>query len=426
MDRNVEVIEKLYQLAETQGTNNKKDFLKKHKEDEDFKTVLKFILDTQFSSGISDKKLNKKFTLLTDIIYNTIFELLNYLKENNTGKDSDILEVVSFAQSFNDDRIEKGIYNVVKQNWVGLGVDVKTVNSIYLNLIPTIDVMLAEKFEKCSSDYDNIEFICQEKLDGYRVLLVKDKNFVTLWSRNGKQKIGYTEIEKAMQDLPLDNIVFDGELQPLGFQDMDNTEAYKLTSNSTKKGGVTGMCMCVYDFMPLDCWNNKKCDITYEDRQRAYIHHLTEYNNPFLVPLDNLYRGNDINVIPQLVENAKNNNKEGIMVKKVDGLYEFGKRSKNIVKCKVFNDIDVVIEDWEYGTGRNELVCGALIFTYKGNKVKVGSGFSDSDRIDIAKNFDTKYKGKIMEVCYFEETKNKEGTYSLRFPTFKGLKELER
>ena len=58
---------------------------------------------------------------------------------------------------------------------------------------------------------------------------------------------------------------------------------------------------------------------------------------------------------------------------------------------------------------------------YKGNTVGVGSGFSDFDREYIWNNQD-QYLGKIAEIQYFEVTKDKTGTESLRFPVWKHLR----
>ena len=55
---------------------------------------------------------------------------------------------------------------------------------------------------------------------------------------------------------------------------------------------------------------------------------------------------------------------------------------------------------------------------HKGYKVKVGSGFSQEQRIQyMTENI----VGKLITVQYFEETKNDKGGISLRFPTVKHI-----
>jgi DNA ligase-1 len=51
----------------------------------------------------------------------------------------------------------------------------------------------------------------------------------------------------------------------------------------------------------------------------------------------------------------------------------------------------------------------------------VGSGFSDSDRDSFYQSRDT-LPGQVVEVRADAVTQNQDGTYSLRFPRFKGFR----
>jgi DNA ligase-1 len=61
-----------------------------------------------------------------------------------------------------------------------------------------------------------------------------------------------------------------------------------------------------------------------------------------------------------------------------------------------------------------------VMIQHKGYIVRVGSGFSIEQRQEFYQD-PNKILGKIIEVQYFEETKNQDGGISLRFPTFKIL-----
>jgi DNA ligase-1 len=79
---------------------------------------------------------------------------------------------------------------------------------------------------------------------------------------------------------------------------------------------------------------------------------------------------------------------------------------------------DCKIIGFEEGTGRLQGTLGAILIDYKGNEVKVGSGYSDQDRKYIWDNKDS-LLGRVIEVQYFEETQNqKDDGLSLRFPVF--------
>jgi ATP-dependent DNA ligase len=77
------------------------------------------------------------------------------------------------------------------------------------------------------------------------------------------------------------------------------------------------------------------------------------------------------------------------MLRDQNSQYE-GKRTYNLIKCKVFYDSEYIVEDIEVGTKpflENGLMVekecvGALIIKHKGYKVNVGSGLSNQQRID--------------------------------------------
>ena len=61
-----------------------------------------------------------------------------------------------------------------------------------------------------------------------------------------------------------------------------------------------------------------------------------------------------------------------------------------------------------------------VYISHKDHLVRVGSGFTIEERQNFYKD-KTRILGKVIQVQYFEETKNQDGGISLRFPTFKYL-----
>ncbi|KAF9114194.1 hypothetical protein BGX27_011467 [Mortierella sp. AM989] len=148
---------------------------------------------------------------------------------------------------------------------------------------------------------------------------------------------------------------------------------------------------------------------------------------------------------------------EGIILRKDVG-YE-GKRSRNMLKIKKFHDAEFIVQEAMVGSMRVSLhgqfeerdnVLTNVVVLHRGNKVRVGSGFSMEDRIRFGKD-PSLIIGKTITVQYFEEsqsmvasgggqdgtvtTLNKgeeasdganegaEGVWSLRFPTVKAIYE---
>ena len=110
------------------------------------------------------------------------------------------------------------------------------------------------------------------------------------------------------------------------------------------------------------------------------------------------------------------------MINVSDAPYEC-KRSKNILKGKVFQEADLRIIGFQEGEGNFKDTLGALVVNYKGNKVAVGSGYTWEER-DEFWNKRENLIGKIVTVQYFEESKNsKTGLVSLRFPVFKQIRD---
>ena len=125
---------------------------------------------------------------------------------------------------------------------------------------------------------------------------------------------------------------------------------------------------------------------------------------------------------------GSNQNWEGLMLR-LDTGYK-GKRSNDILKVKNFYTEEYHVKGYETGTMRTiseetglEVVIETLTsvtIEHKGCDVGVGSGFSMAERKDFFKN-PKKIVGKMISVRYFEETQDKNGKYSLRFPTFVGF-----
>jgi DNA ligase-1 len=115
---------------------------------------------------------------------------------------------------------------------------------------------------------------------------------------------------------------------------------------------------------------------------------------------------------------------EGIMLKDPAAGY-VSKRTVAWMKLKPFIEVSLTVTATEEGTGKNLGKLGALVCEGEDDgkliKVNVGSGLSDSDRDSFYQSRDT-LLGQIVEVRADAITQNQDGTYSLRFPRFKGFR----
>jgi ATP-dependent DNA ligase len=113
----------------------------------------------------------------------------------------------------------------------------------------------------------------------------------------------------------------------------------------------------------------------------------------------------------QLIQESTDKGWEGLMLR-ADKPYK-GKRSKDLLKYKAFSDAEYEVVDTEMGPFRyikdgkecEETMLSSVIISHKDNLVGVGSGFSVEQRQEFYKD-PKKILGKIIQVQYFEETKN--------------------
>lgn len=135
-----EVIQIFKQLQDASGKKDKESIIRENQDNEFFKQCLVFLLDDNITTGIAKKSLSK------DIKYNGYIPLhhwrvlMQYLQENNTGKDADILVAQSFLMAQNEE--DKWFYEGMITKSLKLGCDKKTVNKVIPELIPHWDVQL--------------------------------------------------------------------------------------------------------------------------------------------------------------------------------------------------------------------------------------------------------------------------------------------
>jgi DNA ligase-1 len=98
------------------------------------------------------------------------------------------------------------------------------------------------------------------------------------------------------------------------------------------------------------------------------------------------------------------------------------------LKLKPFIEVSLEVVDVEEGTGKNIGRLGAFVCEGiddgKAIRVNVGSGFTDDNRIEYWSSRNT-IPGNIVEVRADAVTQNQDGSYSLRFPRFKGFRGFE-
>lgn len=417
-------------VAEIQASNSKKykqTVLQKFKDDEDIKRYLKIAFDPYQVYGISTKKLTKEVRVGECLCPPTVFDLFEYLKEHNTGRDYDVAVCqIALEWIAQDDLESRFLLEKLICKDLSIGVDAKSINQAFPGLIPTFDVQLAQKYFEKPEKLEGKYFAVTTKIDGGRIIAIRENDQVSFFTRAGQRYEGLVDLEQEMLEAFPDGTVLDGEITILENKGIPSKEAYKQAMKITRADGPKhGLKMLVFDAMSLEEWKNQKCTHDYIER-RLLLAGLFKYGPKktdltFFELLPELYRGYDTSKVLELLDEAIANQEEGVMINICDAPYEFG-RTWNLMKVKKMNTLDLEVIGYEEGSGRLTGTLGALLVRYKnGNTVKVGSGFTDELRQVIWTN-PKDMIGKIIEVQYFEETTNADGGISLRFPVFKDFR----
>lgn len=434
-----QIMETCNKIKSISSTNEKKAFLQSIT-DEDFKNFLKWEFDSSIVSGLSDKKLNKTLELEYPCFSNeppsTIFDVFKYLENHKTGTDNDVRTIQLLRNQIckNDEEIE--FFNRVVSKDLPIGCDVKILNSVWNGLIPTFNVGLCDKYYGNEKVIDGtVDYLIDTKTDGCRCVAIKENGSVRLTSRGGKPWLGMIEIEKAIKDLPQDNIVFDSEITVKNPQNYPSLEVYDRTIKivTTKSEEKVGLQLNCFDYMTLEEWNNQESKFPCIER-KAQLEKIIE-GNEFLVYVENLYVGRDPNVIEELMNTiVEDNDMEGLVVKVASSPYQW-KRTKNWLKVKKMlrsdadgKEVDATIVGYYEGKNKNKGKLGGLYCTmehptYGHLEFKCGGGFSDYMR-EYLFSLGDKLIGRTISVQYFEASKNsKTNVQSVRFPVFLELKE---
>ncbi|HBF8685618.1 TPA: hypothetical protein KO123_002328 [Clostridioides difficile] len=406
-------------LAATSGRKEKERILEEHKSNRMFVECLQFLLDTYITTGISKKKISK---FLNNVAYNNlnnIYDMIDYLIENNTGKDTDIKTIQVFA---NKNKELKDMIIGLATKSIKIGVTSKTVNKIMPALIKEFNIMKAKNYKENKESIIGKEFILTTKLDGIRIIVIKNKNSIDIFSKQGKIVKELIDIEQEFKKLPVG--VYDGELLAEGIYENAEERFKETLKRYSKKGIKTGLEMHCYDYIQnIDNFHIGK-DETLCYLRKNNLENILDRGSlkiEYIKYLKPLYQGRDIKMINKYWDDAIANKEEGIMINLADAPYEC-KRTKHLLKAKAFDTCDIKCVGVEEGTGKYKGILGNIICDYKGYRLGVGTGFTDEQRKYYFNNQD-KIINHITEIKYREETNNEKGELSLRFPVFLRVRE---
>jgi bifunctional non-homologous end joining protein LigD len=280
------------------------------------------------------------------------------------------------------------------------------------------------------------------KWDGVRALTYVRDGKVCVESRNLLDVTGqYPELSVVGEKLAGRTAVIDGEIVAL---DKKGRPSFQLLQGRMHIGSAaavkqrmaeTPVAYLVFDVLYLDGKSTMRLPYT---ERRAILEDLPIVGPSVQIPPTTFGHGEAV------VEASKKTGLEGVMAKRLDSIYEVGKRSRAWLKVKNHRGQEFVIGGWSTGEGRRAGTIGALLVGYyDGDKLMyaghVGTGFTDKLLAELQKEMapitrpDSPFANPVprLKNATFVEPKlvgevqfsewTRDGT--LRQPSFKGLRE---
>lgn len=416
-----QVIEIFKQLQNTSGKKDKEAILAANADNELFKQCLIFLLDDNIPTGIAKKKYDSIRVSTFDWVHKDInkelLEMFEYIKANNTGKDENIFNVKAWCYDF-DEESKEFVKGMITKS-IKLGIDKRTVNKVFPNLIFEWKVQLGSPSDKLKLKKGE-KFFLSQKMNGNRGSYI-DGQFM---SRQGKQITGLQHIIEDIYSLNLDTYFIDGELIRKNTDNVDDNTNFRLSASiiNSDVDSKPEIEFVIFDMFPKETIVGDKTVENYSIRKQRLLDVkkiIEQKGVQNLKIVEMVYEGTDVSEIDKWLDRAVEWGWEGLMLNK-DTPYEF-KRTTNLIKLKKFFDIalrcvSVNIAD----TGKYKGMMGSITCKYGDGFVDCGSGFSDEDRKYYAAHPED-IVGKIVSIKYKEESQNKDGGKSLQFPIFLAL-----
>lgn len=409
-----EVISIVKQLRETSGTNDKIVLLRRNCNNELLRKILRYTYDTDLKYGVQKKSIVMR---TGESKWGSLFEMLDELAESNIN-DNLKRNVGRFINNLETEDEKELVTKILLKN-LDVGLNVKNINKGMKGLIVSHDIMKGSSWDGTL----NGEVAVSLKLDGIRCSwLIKDGKAIAK-TRQNKIIQGMNELTKAIEEVFGEQDLFvDGELLAINEEGLSSEDLFKKTSAIVNSKGLKkDLTFVAFDIVSLEDYNNKSNNTPFLERREQLECYVGLKNE--LVKLAPMYFITDsIDRIYEKLDEVVKDNCEGLMLNKINGFYEF-KRTKQLLKVKKFNEGDVLVTNILEGEGRLEGTLGKIEvqFRYKGDVYtnNIGSGFSDEEREYYWEHKD-ELIGKIVTIKYFEITKNEQGGFGFRFPTWKG------
>jgi DNA ligase 1 len=415
------------EMNNSSSGNHKIATLKKHADNSDenddrefLQKIFYYTYNPYKKYGVTSKNCKKNLDLLGHSnTYGSIFTLLDDLANRVCTGHTAIANVNRFI--LENKQYETLIYNIIDRD-LKMGASTSSINTVIPECIPTFKVALANPYNVKRVDFQSGDWYGSRKLDGVRCICRKEMNIVTFYSRSGKEFLTLDNLANEISKIGGD-FILDGEICMV---DKDGNEDFQGIMKQIRKKDhqIDNPKFFVFDYLTLEEFDDKVGTTPLTERLSNGYDILPEGINSDMLEFLPQEQLTIEEQFTEMVKEAEEAGFEGIMVRKNVG-YE-GKRSHNLLKVKKFHDAEYTVLEtvngnirWTENGKQIEREClSSIIIEHKGCRVSVGSGFSKEQR-EMYYESPQDIIGKTVTIQFFEETKNQNGGFSLRFPVLK-------
>lgn len=313
----------------------------------------------------------------------------------------------------------KKVFAKVLTKRMNIGIGAKMINkAVGKELIPDPSLMLAEDDHKVLDKWDSI--VCEEKYDGVRVICVIENRNPKFYTRafNELDSRFLSRIANQILDLShgIDGVFFDGELTDLDRKSVSG-KVTQMMKGSPKESIGDDLLFNIFDVEPTKTIKDGKGTSGYTAR-RALLEQFFKNKSFENIKIAQKWEAKTKDELMPIYEQIVANGGEGVIMKDPSHVYEC-KRSKSWIKFKEVQDCDLVVTGWYPGEGKREGFIGGFMCKDSSGQyeVKVGSGFTEQDLIELSRNPDD-IIGKVVAIQYNVPIEDKNGNKSLFLPRF--------
>lgn len=331
---------------------------------------------------------------------------------------------------------------------------INSLEKVSLEVGKPIKAMLAQKAPSFEEAFKALgtPLAVEYKYDGFRLLIHKKGNEVTLFTRRLEKVTNqFPEVvEYVKKNVKGESYILDSEAVGYDKKTKEYQSFQHISQRIRRKYNIEKLQeelpveVNVFDILYYN--GESSIDKPFKERSKLLRKIIKEV--PYKIITSKQIITSNIQEAKEFYKKALKNNQEGVMLKNLEAEYKPGRRVGHMLKIKPEErDLDLVITGAEYGTGKRSGVMSSFIISCKGKKQgeyleigKVSTGLKEKESEGISyteltnkltpiiieeKGRTVQLKPKmIVSVTYQEiqRSPNYKSGWALRFPRFTALR----